>query len=79
MKKDEKIFWIVCKYIYGKDNLIEVCGLYDDERAALKRCTTRNHGLGPLPLNVDLSKTREWWPGFYYPSAKRCKLLKLEK
>jgi len=77
MKKDEKIFWIVGKY--NNDSSFEICGLYDDKQKALKRCFSSLHGLGPMTLNEDLSEKTEWWPGFYYPSAKRREFLKLRK
>lgn len=46
-----------------------LCGIFTEEKEAVKRCTSPNHFVGPVFLDELLGGTEEnvEWPGVYFP------------
>ncbi len=46
----------------------ELVGVYDDRRKAEAACTSTQHFVGPVSLNVSAPSETTDWPGAYYPT-----------
>jgi hypothetical protein len=53
--------------------VLAVVGVFDTHDAALGACTTPQHVMGPIDLNVDYNNvnTFDYWPGAKYPLAEQ--------
>ena len=59
----EKICWAWGMHAF------EVCGLYNSEADAVKRCLDYKHFVGPLKMDESLPDEQVIWPGGYYPKG----------
>ena len=51
----------------GRKVLLAVDDVFDDYSRAFNACTTKQHFIGPLPLNETLPTNGVAWPGMHYP------------
>ena len=63
--------WLVLHMPITAQEALAVVGVFDTHDAALAACTTPQHVMGLIDLNVDYNnvKTVDYWPGAKYPLA----------
>ena len=54
----------------GDKVLLEVDGVFDNYKRAVRICKTPRHFIGPVPLNKTLPKEGIAWPGMHYPNGR---------
>jgi hypothetical protein len=48
-----------------------LCGIYNSEKRAVERCTTKCHFVGPFVSNKDYPDKSQEWEGGYYPLRQK--------
>ena len=80
MEKEQKtkLVWVAIENIEEiKEKVVfSIIGVFSSQERAIKACTKRTHGYGPLRINEILPEKNMNWPWFAYPNIPDSEVIK---